>query len=120
MRPTMSNIEETFNADRARLVGACERVAEALRPSDRVSATHLAEVAKVLRDPSPWEMQASAAASLRSLFHRDGLDDRPPPAGSSNWDEDLKTLWSLSTIYVETFYAPVAAKHALPPGTQGA
>ncbi|MET3515063.1 hypothetical protein ABIC63_002846 [Pseudacidovorax sp. 1753] len=106
----MSNVNEQFNRERVRLLEACERVALAVRSSDPASGGQLSAVAAALRDSSDWELQARAAASLRGLFHRDGLDDRPPPAGASTWDEGLKTLWGLSTIYVETRYAALAEK----------
>lgn len=104
-----SNIEALFDGDRTRLADCCERIASALFSIDPHSTKQLRQVAAVLRDTSDWDAQARAAASLRGLFHRDGLDDRPPPADARNWDEDLKTLWDLSTIYVETKYCAVAA-----------
>lgn len=106
----MTHGDEHFNTDRVRLLKACERLASALRTSDPASVGRLSSVAAVLRGPSDWELQARAVASLRGLFHRDGLNDRPPPAGASTWDEDLKTVWSLSTIYVEPRYVAAAAK----------
>lgn len=108
----MSNIEERFDGERVRLLEACERVALALGSSDPASRSQLGAIASTLRGPSDWESQARAAASVRGLFHRDGLDDRPPPVGAATWDEDLKMLWDLSTIYVETRYGAVAAKHS--------
>ena len=116
----MTNIEERFDGDRVKLMNACERLALLLPSSDPINAARLQDVAGVLRGPSSWEAQARAAASLRGLFHRDGLDDRPPPVGSTGWDEDLKTLWDLSTIYVESRYGEVAAKRAAPTGDHGA
>lgn len=111
MAGNMTNVEDSFNADRAKLADACQRVAALLRTSDPRSAAQLAEVEEALRGAGSWETQASAAASIRGLFHRDGLDDRPAPVGAQNWESDLKTLWRLSTIYVETAYASVRAKH---------
>lgn len=97
----MSNVDEQFNRDLVRLLEACERIALAVRDSDPVSASQLSAIAAALSGPSDWEFQSRAAASLRGLFHRDGLGDRPPPAGAATWDADLKTLWDLSTRHVE-------------------
>jgi len=106
---SQANIEALFDEDRVRLADCCERIASALGLMDPYSTNQLRQIAAVLRDTSDWDTQACAAASLRGLFHRDGLEDRPPPPNARDWDEDLKTLWALSTIYIETRYSTVAA-----------
>lgn len=108
----MSNVEERFDEGRTRLLSACERVAAAVRSGDPLSARQLDGVADVLRGSRTWEERASAAASLRGLLHRDGLSDRPSPIGALTWEADLKTLRDGSTIYVESRYSVVAAKHS--------
>ena len=105
------NIAHAFDADRRALVGACLRIADAaLRgpvPRAPQFAAHVRGVAEALQSGT-WEVQASAAASLRSWFHRDGVTDSPAPPGAPNWDDDLRTLWDLSTIYVESRYGDIA------------
>ena len=105
------NIAENFDADRRALIAACGRVATAALHSQFPAAarlsTSLREVAETL-EVGTWKVQASAAASLRGWFHRDGVADWPVPPGAPNWTEDLKSLWDLSTIYVESRYAQVA------------
>jgi hypothetical protein len=105
------HIAEAFDADRWALVAACRRVADAATrgpfPDAARFAVHAREVAEAL-EAGDWEAQASAAASLRGWFHRDGVADWPDPQGALTWTEDLKTLVDLSTIYVESRYGEVA------------
>jgi hypothetical protein len=102
---------KTFDSDRRALAAACLRVANVVLrgpfPDAVRFAGQLREVAAVL-EVGAWEAQASAAASLRGWFHRDGVSDWPDPPGAPDWTDDLKTLWELSTIYVESRYADVA------------
>ena len=106
----MAPIESQFLVNKDALLGACERVATAL--GDNVSSRLLWNVASTLRQATDWETQAQAASSIRGLFHRDGINDRPPPAGAATWDKDVALLWDLSTIYVESRYREVANARA--------
>ena len=114
VKPYMT-IAATFDTDRRALVAACTRVADAVPRGPSPDATrfsvYLREVAEALEAGS-WDAQASAAASLRGWFHQDGVTDWPDPPGALSWTDDLKMLWDLSTIYVESRYAEVARARA--------
>ncbi|MDN8615680.1 hypothetical protein [Variovorax ginsengisoli] len=102
----MTPVENQFLIEKDALLGACERVATAL--GDGGPSRHLWNVVSTLRQATDWEAQAQAASSIRTLFHRDGINDRPPPAGAATWDRDIALLWDLSTIYVESKYRDVS------------
>lgn len=122
----MTTIEQRFATERDALAAACDRVAKyvlATQYPDRMAVSrHLAAAGAALNRDRPWEEQASAAASLRSLFHKDGFAEWPEPPNCQTWDADLRMLWDLSTIFVEARYREVAAKRATPEATsqQGA
>jgi hypothetical protein len=114
------SIRDQFRADLQALAMACRRVSDGVVKTDdphrTFAAAQLSEVAATLSTAQPWSVQAEAAASLRSLFHRDGIDDQPPPPDWPNWEADLALIWSLSTIHAESRYRELvpASEAALP------
>ncbi len=117
----MATLDETFAADRSALAAACERVSEGVLatqyPSRALVSERLRLVAAMLHPDRPWEKQASAAASLRGLIHCDGFAEWPDPPKCHTWNADLRLLWDLSTIFVETRYREIAAQQAPSVGT---
>jgi len=111
----MATTEERFAADRDVLTEVCRRVAGLLvtQHRDRAVSRQLELVADALSPDRPWEEQANAAASLRGLFHRDDFTDQPAPPNCDTWEADLRALWDLSTIFVETRYREVAVRYAV-------
>lgn len=114
MNASMTSIDEQFSADKQALAAACKRVAYGVLKSDHPQratvATRLSDVGCILSSECAWDAQATAAASVRGLFHRDGIGDCPAPAEYPNWDADIRLLWDLSTIHVESRYREVATR----------
>ena len=112
----MTDIAVSFDADRRKLAAACERVAAATQhPGFSLPSVSepIRKVAAMLNASCRWEEQAAAAASLRSFFHRDGINDVPGPIDCPSWETDLGHLYSLSTIFVESKYQAVAQQRGV-------